>query len=224
MRTFSVIVADLETSRKVERRRAFAEELRAALSATVGRFPIWFADLTPTRGIDELSGVLHEVDRAFDIMVDLNIQIWPHRFRFALARGVIDVGLESTDAGAMDGTAFHRGADALDRAKTEGLALAIELPFLDRREASVVEQLATLHGDIMRRWTPREAESVRIYRETGSQVRAAKRLGVTQQATSDALRRGLAGRLVECEQSIRSWFKYVDSKGTDHDASGPGRR
>ncbi|MHC5024383.1 MAG: SatD family protein [Planctomycetota bacterium] len=205
---YFVLLGDLVGSRRVRDRHALGARIDAALAEIAGAWPDagWVAGPVLTRGIDELAAVLTRPRRAFDAAVQLNLAIWPDRFRFALASGAIDIGLEAGIVAAMDGTAFHRAADALARARRDRLPLTLALPDCPEPGPGIVEAAAGLHQAAMVRWTSREAATVSACRAAGSQASAAASLGVSQQAVSDALRRAAAADLAGAEDSIRQWL------------------
>ena len=199
-----VLVADLVTSRRVANRAALHERLQRSLEGLEADKAAWVAPLVPVKGIDELSGVLAQPARAFDLALKVNLAVWPERFRYALAEGAIDVAFETRRAPAMDGSAFHRAADALARARSEGLPFTLSAVELGTASRDSVEALLALHAQLMRQWTPREAEAVLAYRRHDNQSAAAQELGVSQQAISDALKRASHPLLVRAEDAARA--------------------
>ncbi len=200
------LVADLEGSRALPDRFALARRLEGVLaslrreSARTGA--PWLAPLESVRGLDELSGVLHRPGPALQAVFRLTLELWPHRFRFALARGTLDVGLGSGQAGAMDGPAFHRAADALQRARREKLPLALAVPGWPREAGAVIEGALRLHAVLTAAWTPRQAETVRVWRRLNRQREVARALGVTQPTVSEILSKARARELLALEEDL----------------------
>jgi predicted DNA-binding protein (UPF0251 family) len=203
-----VLLGDLVGSRQVADREAFEARAKATLADLATAWPDagWVAGPILTRGIDEVAAVLARPRRAFDFAVGLNLAVWPQRFRFALASGTIDIGLEAGNVADMGGTAFHHAADAIARARRDRQPFALALEDCPEATAGLVEAAAALHQAIVVRWTEREAATVRAYRQAGSQAAAAERLGVSQQAVSDAMRRAVASDLARAEDAIRHWL------------------
>jgi len=198
------LVADLEGSRSVEGRSATAETIERALDDLARTWASeWLAPPVTTRGMDEISGLLARPHHAFDIAVRLNEHIWPLRFRFALADGSIDVAADTTDASAMDGPAFHRAADALERAHRMALPMAIELSTLDAIDQALFESTSELIGAITSRWKPSRHAAVRAMRHAATQREAAAFLGVTPQSISAALEAAEYGPLSRAEAALR---------------------
>lgn len=218
-----VLIGDLVGSREARNRRALSRRIEnaiALLSTGCKGQGMWRAPLMTTRGIDELSGVLRKPTWAFDVSVALNTMVWPHRFRFALAWGPIDVAWRTRDAAAMDGPAFHQASDAMERARRDGLGFAIDLPETQHAACRVVEELCRVHQTLMQRWSKEAAKTVQAYRElewrsgtTGGRVTqagVAHRLGKTQQAVSEALQRAHFMELIAAEVAVHSWLDTIN--------------
>lgn len=204
-----VLIADLVASRRAPGRRSLGKRLEEVLAACAREFA-WQAPLMSTRGLDELSGVLAAPRSAFDVCARLNEALWPQRFRFALARGAIDVAPDSAVAADMDGPAFHSAADALARARTADLPLALALPGSDPAVCALVEALGLLHGALAAQWTPGSARAMLALRQASTQRVAAQALGITQQAISRALRRARQRELDEARTAVRGWLATLE--------------
>lgn len=213
---YYVLVGDLVSSRSIPNRPQLGERIRTALSE-MGKSgiadEIWLAPPVTTRGIDEFSAVFRRMPRpAFDVVVDLAMAIWPCRFRCAIGYGIIDVGLASRNAGTMDGPAFHHAADALERARRHRRTLALGIPACGS-EITLVESLAQFHAVTMAGWSESEFAAVRARRYARCQTDAARVLGITQQAISDALRRAKFQVLTDAQNAIREWFASLPAEG-----------
>lgn len=205
-----VLVADLVSSRTATGRKALAAAVERELArAARERSEAWYAPPVTTKGLDEVSGVLRRAGPAFDIATGINLALWPHRFRFAIAVGEVDVAARSRDAAAMDGPAFHAAADALERGRANDLPFALALPGVPDETRDVFEQLARLHGTLVAGWTGNTARIVAAYRREGTQARVAEELGISQQAVSKALRSGHWRELDAAEEALRRWLETV---------------
>ncbi|MDF1799953.1 MAG: hypothetical protein P1V81_12315 [Planctomycetota bacterium] len=198
------LVADLVSSRTAPDRAALAERIEATLTRLAGAAPgTWLAPPQTTRGLDEVSGVLASAGPAFDLALALNEAVWPAVFRVAVADGELDVRAQSGDAGAMDGPAFHRAADALARAESEGLDFALDLAGLSLADRELVEATAALHASLRTTWKPSRHRAVVARRRHGTQRAAAEALGITPQTISTALQAAHYEALCRSERAIR---------------------
>ncbi|MGE3174356.1 MAG: SatD family protein [Planctomycetota bacterium] len=198
-------IADLRASRAVEDRPGLAHRLGEALQhlGLVGG-DAWLAPPRTVKGIDEISGLLRTPAPAFDALVHLHLSLWPLQFRVGLGEGDVDVARRTGDAGAMDGSAFHRAAAALDRAGDQDLPFAIARADDAPTAVTVAaEALAALHVTWTGRWTARQTAAALAYRDLGHQRDAARRLGVSQPAVSRHLRAAAHDELVRAEAALR---------------------
>lgn len=197
------LIADLVNSRRVKDRQGLALRLQVALQAIRSSFvDEWLVPITNAKGIDELSAALVRPDRAFDIATALNELVWPEKFRWALGAGTIDIGLESGDAGDLDGTAFHSAADALRRAKIQKMLFSLSLPGLDKGSVALIEAAALAHAECMERWSQRQREFVRAARGHPTQLAVAEHFGVSAQTVSQSLLRAGFGTMQRIEEAI----------------------
>lgn len=208
--------ADLESSRRVEDREGLAARIEAVLAGLNHRHRAdLLAPLETTRGLDEISAVLARRRPAFELVVGLNLALWPHRFRFALADGYLDVvGERASD---MDGPAFHRAADALARARKHALPLTLDFERSPAAGARLAEAAARMHHLMMGQWTEKIAEVVRALHpltrtEEVSQGVVGARLGKTQQAVSDLVRKAQLDALLSTEAALADWFEGQDGR------------
>jgi len=75
------------------------------------------ARLKVVRGVDELGCAVATTGGAVAVVRAISAGVLPERYRFGLARGAVDVRPNCGDVTQMDGPAFHRASDALDRAR-----------------------------------------------------------------------------------------------------------
>jgi hypothetical protein len=106
--------------------------------------------------------------------------------RFGVGWGELATPLRRRAVG-MDGPCFHRARAAVEAARRGRRLVAVEPagPAADR--AADVWNLALV---VIAARTPRQVSAIDAYREAGSQLAAARRLGISQAAVSSALARG----------------------------------
>lgn len=206
------IVGDLVKSRSAGERSSLARQIRSVLRKVQSDLADEFlAPPVLTKGIDELSAVMKRPDRIFDLMVTINLQLWPHRFRFGVGEGTIDVGARSGDAAQMDGTAFHRAADALRGADADKRALVLAVD-ADEIEISLIESLASGHRAIASDWSPSMAKVAITFRQLQSQIKTARKLKVSQQFVSKELQRGHHQSMLDMEEAATRWFSSLHDR------------
>lgn len=199
------LIADLVHSRRVTDRVGLSQRLHAALGALRTTFADeWLVPLVNAKGIDELSAALTRPDRAFDIAIAMNELVWPEKFRWALGAGTIDIGLESGDAGDLDGTAFHIAADGLRRAKEDRLPFTVSIPQVGEGTRGLIEAAALAHGQMMGDWSERQREFVRAARQTETQLEVAEQFQVSAQTVSQSLMRASFGVMRQIERAVHT--------------------
>lgn len=114
----------------------------------------------------------------------------------------------------MAGPGLHRAADALDRARQAGQPLALDVPEASAHGCAVVESAAPLHDTIVRHWTARTASVIQAYVGSGptppTQTAIGERLGLSQQAVWQSLRRGELKVLRRGAGAIRDWLAALE--------------
>lgn len=198
---FTVLSADLIDSRHAHDREALAARIEAVLT-DLGQREWWRAPPMTTRGIDEMSAVLARPERAYDAAFELNLAIWPARFRVALADGALDINPHSPVAADVDGPAYHAAAAAIGRAREEERAFALALSRVEAPQRDLVEALAHLHDTLMQRWSRRALPALRLYHAGLTQEQVAERLAVTQQAVSAMLGRAHWQQMAQARAAI----------------------
>ena len=181
-----VLLGDVVQSRHIDDRVAFRERLTELCAALNDDYEISIhADFTVLKGVDEVGGVLSSLTDAYDIVRDLFEGLRPYELRLVVASGGIDVGENSFDVSEMDGPAFHRAAELIAVLEDSGLLFDMDVGkgALDTALADEINLLLL----VRRGWTDRQQEIVQAYLRHGDQDGAARELGVTQQAISDAL-------------------------------------
>ncbi|MFC7200179.1 SatD family protein [Halospeciosus flavus] len=185
MRELYVVLGDVVRSRAVDDREAFRERLETACEDANDVTEGVVAPFSVLKGIDEIGGVLDRASDVYRIARSVATQLRPHRIRLAVARGTVDVGLETGDVARMDGGAFHEASDLLERVEREGLYFDLRTGrrSLDTSVADVVNLLLEQRHE----WTDRQREVAERYRELGAQQAVADELDVSQQAVSRTL-------------------------------------
>lgn len=185
---YTVVIGDLVDSRAVPDRRRAAGTLRKALSEGTRAFAGELeAPPALTKGIDEFAAVLRSPAPVFRLCRRINFSIHPLRFRFAVIRGAIDIGIETGDAARMDGPAFHAASDGIDSIRGRKESYFFQLG-RDPQAATWLNVLANTVQVIMNGWTANQVAVVALADEIGVQKEIAKRRKVTPQAVSDALK------------------------------------
>ena len=215
---FTIIVGDLVRSRNISDRQELSQKIRLAIDSISKKFQKeFYAPLVLTRGIDELSGVFNQFNMSYQICRLLNEKMYPHVFRFAIVRGTLDVDITSKDARRMDGPAFHTAAAMIQRCKKENLYYCFNLGDQFKQYNLILDGLTNfLHFLQNHYWTNHQRRVVKLYKRLGKQKAVANKLGITQQAVSEALRKAHWKELKQLESSIDAVLEeYISNKLND---------
>lgn len=209
---FTVIVGDLVGSRTISSRRGLSQRIRLVVDRLAREYRQEFhAPITLTKGIDELSGVLKRPAKSYRICRLLNAGVHPARFRFALVRGPLDLGVSTKDAGKMDGAAFHNAADLIRNAKKENLFFSFNLGPRQSELSQLLTEMTNVLSILRQGWSKHQRHVVETYEEHATQGKAAKKLGITQQAVSDALRQANWKAFKRAEDVIDAVLENFDA-------------
>lgn len=181
-----VLLGDVVQSRRIDDREAFRERLTGICATLNDDYETSIhAEFTVLKGVDEVGGVLSSLGDSYDIVRNLFEALRPYELRLAIASGSIDVGADSHDVAEMDGPAFHRAAELIDALEDSGLLFDMDVGkgTLDTALADEINLLLLVRQE----WTDRQREVIQAYQRHDGQDGAARELGVTQQAISDAL-------------------------------------
>jgi hypothetical protein len=212
-KSYLVLLGDVVASREVADRERFRAVLEAACARVNGEWSVdLIAGFTMLKGVDELGGVLRTPRAVFSMVSAFEEAARPRRIRWVLAGGGIDTAVESGEVARMDGPAFHAaaaGMAALKRSKLQFAATGGD-PLLDRALGGLVSAALLFRGTR----TESQQRAIEEYARAGSQATAAARLGVSQQAVSEALIRSGYTRMAEVEAIIHEVFAlYADHVG-----------
>jgi hypothetical protein len=186
---YTVITGDLVGSRAVLDRVGMSKLVNSAILRVNKEYSAdIFAPLALTRGIDEFSGVLKSPRNSYRICRMLNESIYPHYFRFAVVRGVLDVGVHSKDAAKMDGPAFHDAASILKDAKKSQRLFNFKIHGPRGPLDSLINELAQMVHIVKEDRTAHQRKVVEAYEKNNNQALVSRKLSISQQAVSDALK------------------------------------
>lgn len=203
VKSFTVLVGDLVRSRHIVNRREVARLIHDSLKKINKDFDRdFFAPLTLTRGIDELSGVLKSSHVSYQVCRQLNDRVAPSAFRFAIVTGPLDIALASRDAGKMDGPAFHQASDLIQKAKRADRPYSFRVGFSSAEIDPPLNEMTNLIYILCRGWSDHQRAVVRLYDRWMRQEVVADKLGITQQAVSEALRKAHYKEIKNAENLI----------------------
>lgn len=176
---------DVVRSRKVRDRKSLQERLFAGVQYVNAHFgPAIVAEFTVTHG-DEVQGMLHHhsAQSALAICEHLVDLLAPQKIRFGVGIGDLATDLQPVAIG-MDGEAWYRASEALQKAHRQRKSFGIETgsPF-DKGLSATIDYLLT-HRML---WSDPQRQAVRLLDQLGSQQSVASHLKISKAAVSKRL-------------------------------------
>ncbi|PVV05813.1 MAG: hypothetical protein B6D77_17860 [gamma proteobacterium symbiont of Ctena orbiculata] len=117
--SYLVLIGDLVASRHSPDRKGLQHRLNALLKTLNERTPRPVSPYTLTLG-DEFQAVFDQAERVFIDIIQIMVALHPDQVRFSLGLGEIATDLNPDQAMGMDGPAFYRARDGINRLKDSG--------------------------------------------------------------------------------------------------------
>ncbi|NQE05072.1 hypothetical protein C5S32_04305 [ANME-1 cluster archaeon GoMg1] len=207
---YVVVTGDLKSSRKLKDRAEVQEELKNALRIVNRRFEEEIPAKFMVVGGDSFQGMLSSPKYLFDIYYVFFENIG-HQFYLGIGIGGISTSL-SENVGEIDGEAFHKASDALERAKRENMWIVFKSEW---EIEGVVTCLLNFMADVMWSWTKRQREIVTYYRKVKNEKSSvtleevAEGIGIKKQALSKILKRSKYKLLKEAEDTFVNLVSHI---------------
>lgn len=202
-----VVLSDVVGSRGIDDRERFESGLKTAFETANRSYDqSLVVPFSQMKGIDEFGCVLADISALPPVISTLLNHTHPVGVRFGVASGAIDVGVNETSVAEMDGPAFHRASEILERLKNDGLYVGLDTGQRYDDLASAALNLLVLHELSLSR---RQVETILAYESHGTQSDAAAHLEVSQQAVSDALQKADYYRIETLLNYIANSFETI---------------
>ncbi len=212
MSTRCVLLADVVKSSNLPDRQAFDAELRDALAQLADSLPdAAVGPFETMKGIDEFGGVLRDFGSVYRVIRTLQERLHPVKVRFAISVDEVDVNPGESRIGQMDGPALHAGTRVLETVDRTDMRFGVH-PDEDLLDPVVVDQVNLLLF-AKERWTERQLEIARAYREADTMTAVAGELGVSVQRVSDALGTIYGSQILSIETRVEDEFREVAEGG-----------
>ncbi|MES9972360.1 MAG: SatD family protein [Candidatus Thiodiazotropha sp.] len=147
--SYLVVIGDLVASRHSPDRKGLQTRLKALLKRLNERMPKPVSPYTLTLG-DEFQVVFDKADRGFVDIIQIMAALHPDQVRFSLGLGSIVTDLNPDQAVGMDGPAFYRARDGINRLKDRGDLF--HLDGLPENWAPLAEGTLRLLSQRMQKW------------------------------------------------------------------------
>lgn len=215
-----VVLGDVVDSRAISDRDGFRETFASARERLAEAYGNAFvAGPSVLKGIDELGAVVSTLEPIYDVVRTLQHDLHPHAIRLAVASGDISVG-QAGSVAHMDGEAFHRATELLERIERDGLRFGLDTGNqpLDTAVADEINLLVHLREG----WTDRQREVVTRYERAETQRAVASDLDISQQAVSNVLQSASWPLIETIEDRLRETLAlgWDDEGPKTHSADG----
>jgi len=161
-----------------------------------------------TRG-DEFQGVTKDLASGLETMLEFERLLFPLKLRYGIGKGEIQK-MGSSIPIEMDGTAFHRANDAVNRAKKKKLFLLCNSG--DAANDMLINSIFLLMNSIKTRWNENNYERYWNYKSLGTFEKVAKKENVSPQAIWDSMQNMRAIDIITAENELLKYFNESKSK------------
>jgi len=205
------IIGDVVGSRKIGDRERFQSKLQTACDHVNSTFARdLYAKLKITKGIDEVSAVLTNIENLYKIINMISEAIHPNFMRFVTIYGSLDIALDSKDAAKIDGVALHRATEIISNLKRTRDLVTVQI--MDE----LIDQLLNSHMNLVfflkRAWTKRQFDVVTLYKKLGNQEEVAQKLRIIQPTVSKILKAADYDEIFRAEQTINEVLREYQKR------------
>ena len=202
------MLGDLFSSRQIKNSEELQKKLEKSFEKVNNIYAKdIYAKFKVLKGVDEIGGVLLNVQHVYNIIDIISDEISPNLMRFVLVLDDIDDPLETQNITKMSGVAFHKASDMMDKLKKSDLTVDIALynKSLDKTLTDIINLIRSVKKD----WSVTKHQIFKEYKETGNQYKVAEKLGITQQAVSKNLDHINWREMDEIETSLNNLLKII---------------
>jgi DNA-binding CsgD family transcriptional regulator len=199
-----VLLTDVAGSRQIGDRRSFEKRLDETLKEVQQLYaPVFEMPIQVWKGLDEAAALLKEPWQLYKVMDHIDDSIAPHKMRFVVVKGSVDVVPTDGNIARADGEAFHLAAARMLALKRDGLKFSCHTgnEAFDKAWSAQLNLLWLLKSG----WTERQRTVYRMYNETGRQEEVARRLHISQQQVSKTLKSIAAAQVQALEKTSLDW-------------------
>lgn len=127
---------------------------------------------------DQISAILIKIDNLYSIINSIYEAAHPYLIKFGIAYGALEISVDSRNADRLSGTAFREASELIDSMKNtkDLVAIRIKNPLIDKLLSSNINLILLFKN----KWTSSQHKVIESYRKSGSQMKTAQMLKVTQ--------------------------------------------
>ncbi|MEA2016738.1 MAG: SatD family protein [Actinomycetota bacterium] len=185
-----VIMGDLISSSKVEGKNTLIKKIYKTINSINSSFSNEIIlPLELTRG-DEVSTVMLEPGKSFELCYLINKKISPDLFRFVIASGTIDNNMlnEAKNVNQVTGEVFYKASKMMSVSKRQKLFYNFSLDFKYNEFNQFLNSVANFLQLLFNKMTARQRETVDLYKKLHNQKEVARIINKKQQTVSSRLK------------------------------------
>lgn len=197
-RPYVAVIGDIRNSKELADRNDVQEKLKQVLERINETY---MKDISAKFMItlgDEFQGLLCGGNNILNIIMDIQMEMYPVSIRFGVGVGEITTIINAEMAIGADGPGYYMARDAIEdlrheelRNKSQSADIKIRIEDEEHQIEELLNTTFSLMNIIQNNWTNRQREIIVEYsRHGGSQSECAKRLGITQSSVQRSLNNG----------------------------------
>lgn len=196
---YCVFIGDLIGSKGMSERGQAQERIKKAINKVNHNYHSYLiSPFTITQG-DEIAAVLKNIAFTYEIVINLEKEIFPLKMRFGISLGKITTPLYK-DAAAVDGPAFYKAAEALEKAKKEDSLIVFNTGNL--AFDILINTLESLLHLLKNSWTDQQRRIAILYSQLKNQKKVAERIKISQPAVTKVLKTTSFKKVQRAEESV----------------------
>lgn len=190
---YIAIIADLIDSKKIKDREIIQKKLKETLDIINQKYQsILKAKFIITVG-DEIEGLLIKSDQVVDLINDLELLMFPTKFRIGIGLGDITTEIIYDKSNEIDGSAYHYARfmiEELERTKNQYENIHTNIMYMSsKKDDFLVNTIYSLLSVIKEKWTSRQVEIIKTYLNSEeNQYKCAKILGISQSTVNRSIK------------------------------------
>lgn len=194
---YVAIIGDIIDSKKIDDRFIVQENLNMALTIINEKYKDLIASKFAITLGDEFQGLLKKRENIMSIIEDIEMIMYPIRFRFGVGIGKISTDINYDNSSKVDGPAYYYAREMINKFnkmkyKYEGTQSHIMIYTGDKNANFdiLINSILSVCTALKYKWTDRQNEIIKMYIESNkNQHQTANNLNINQSVVSKTLKK-----------------------------------
>lgn len=214
---YIAIIGDIKSSKKLKNRQDVQIQLNNILHRINQKYESAIsAKFIITLG-DEFQGLLCDGKNAFDIVEEIQRELYPVEIRIGIGIGEITTEINSEMAIGADGPGYYKAREAIEKLKNNeqrnkipSSDIRIEIEDDTHSISSMLNTIFSLMSVIRKDWSDRQREIIWEFdRNKESQSKCAERLNISQSSVQRSLANGNYYAYKSAKETINNVLKEI---------------